>query len=103
MSDSATPSSQSDRAIYRYLSGAAVGLVATGTIVYRLIEDWTWIDSFYFSVVAVTTVGFGDITPSTDASKLFTVFYILVGISLIAAYLNARTKRHAQRRFDAES
>lgn len=34
-------------------------------------------DSLYFSVIAVTTVGFGDITPSTDASKLFTIFYVV--------------------------
>ena len=65
---------------------------------YRLLEDWSWVDSLYFSVVAVTTVGFGDITPSTDASKLFTVVYIVTGISLITTYLNLRLKRRAGRR-----
>jgi hypothetical protein len=86
-----------ESAIYRYLAGAATLLVATGTVAYRLLEDWSWVDSLYFSVVAVTTVGFGDITPSNDASKLFTVAYILVGISLIAAYLNVRMKVKASR------
>jgi hypothetical protein len=71
-----------------------------GTLSYRLFEDWSWVDSLYFSTVAVPTVGFGDLAPSTDASKLFTVLYILAGISIITTYLNARVRhrgrKHAQ-------
>ena len=44
---------------YKILAGSALGLLAVGTVVYRLLEDWSWVDSMYFSVVAVTTVGFG--------------------------------------------
>lgn len=40
-------------------------------------------DAFYFTVVALTTVGFGDITPVTDAGKWVTVLMILSGIILI--------------------
>ena len=86
-----------DRQVYRVLAASALGLLAVGTVVYRLLEDWSWVDSFYFSSVAVTTVGFGDITPSTDGSKLFTVFYIFSGLSLIGTYLDARLKRRAAR------
>jgi hypothetical protein len=47
-------------------------------------------------------VGFGDLTPSTDGSKLFTVFYVLSGISIISLWLSERLRRHgltaAQRR-----
>jgi len=49
------------------------------------------VDSLYFRVIAVTTVGFGDISPSTDASKLFTVVYVLGG----------STSRRATRHLDA--
>lgn len=80
-----------DRA-YQLLTASAVTLIAAGTIVYRIIEDWSWVDSLYFSVIAVTTVGFGDITPSTDASKLFTVVYVLGGIAIITTYLHMRLK-----------
>ena len=76
------------------LSIFALGL---GTVVYHLLEDWTWVDSFYFSAVALTTVGFGDLAPSTEFSKLFTVFYIFSGVSLIGALLNEFMKRHARR------
>jgi len=40
-------------------------------------------DAFYFTVVALTTVGFGDITPRSDAGKWVTVMMILSGIVLI--------------------
>ena len=87
-----------DEHIYKLLAGGALLLVVIGTVGYRIIEDWSWVDSLYFSVVAVTTVGFGDLTPSSDGSKLFTVFYILTGITLVTSYLNVRFKRKAQRR-----
>ncbi len=40
-------------------------------------------DAFYFSVVSLTTVGFGDITPHTDGGRWVTVLMILSGIILI--------------------
>ncbi len=43
----------------------------------------TFGDAFYFTVVALTTVGFGDITPVSEAGKWVTVLMILSGISLI--------------------
>ena len=82
-------------AMYGRLALSAGLLILVGTVVYALLEDWSWVDSLYFSVVAVTTVGFGDLTPTSDASKLFTVFYILSGISIITTYLNARLKHRA--------
>lgn len=88
-----------NRRQYQFLSASAIALVAGATVVYHALEDWSWVDSLYFSVVAVTTVGFGDLTPTTDSSKLVTVVYVLVGISLIATYLNMRLKvREARRR-----
>jgi hypothetical protein len=100
MSDQQKIEQPSDRQIhiYKVLLASAFGLVVLGTVVYRYIEDWSWVDSFYFSVVTITTVGFGDLTPTTDGGKLFTVFYILVGISIFTTFLNARLKVRAVRR-----
>lgn len=56
--------------------------IAIGTVVFHRLESWNWIQSFYFSVVTVTTVGFGDFTPTNDLSRLFTAVYILVGVSI---------------------
>jgi hypothetical protein len=79
------------------VTSLALGALLTGTIVYRVLEDWGWVDSFYFSVITLTTVGYGDFSPTTPASKLFTVVYIFGGISLIGAYLNEVMKRRARR------
>lgn len=76
----------------RILGASALSVLTVGTVVYHLLEDWSWVDSFYFSSVAVTTVGFGDLTPSTDVSKLFTVFYIFSGLAIVSVWLNARLK-----------
>jgi voltage-gated potassium channel len=62
-------------------------LIAAGTVVYRYLEGWSWIDSFYFTVCTVTTVGYGDLIPSSEISRLFTALYALAGVSLALASL----------------
>ena len=59
-----------------------MGLIIGGTVVYHSLENWTWIQCFYFSVTTLTTVGYGDIYPTNDASRLFTSFYVLMGVGL---------------------
>jgi hypothetical protein len=87
-----------DEYAFKLLALSALVFVVSATVVYRWLEDWSWVDSLYFSVVAITTVGFGDLTPSTDASKLFTVGYLLVGISLFTTYLSLRFRYRATKR-----
>lgn len=87
-----------DEHVYKILSVSALLLLGIGTVGYHFLEGWTWVDSLYFSVVAVTTVGFGDLAPSTDPSKLFTVGYVLVGIGIITTYLNARLQQRGRKR-----
>lgn len=64
----------------------------SGTMFYRHVEDWTWIDSLYFSVTTISTVGFGDLTPQTDYGKLFTVLYIFVGVGIFVALVSQFAK-----------
>jgi voltage-gated potassium channel len=61
----------------------------SGTIFYSLQEGWSVVDAFYFSATTLTTVGLGDLTPTTTYSKLFTVFYIFAGLSLILEFIDA--------------
>lgn len=82
--------------IYRVLAGSAAILLGIATVVFRWLEGWSWVDSFYFSAVAVTTVGFGDLTPTTDGAKLFTVVYIFSGIAIVTAFIDARLKRRGR-------
>lgn len=47
------------------------------------------VSALYFSVVSMSTVGYGDITPQTAASKLFTVSIIIMGITVFATSVSA--------------
>ncbi len=67
---------------------AVVVVLVTGVVFYRLTEDWSLGDSLYFTVVALTTIGFGDLAPTTTFSRLFTVLYAIVGVGLIGTLLN---------------
>ncbi len=64
------------------LAGTVVG---TGTVFYRFVEDLRWLDSLYFCVITLTTVGFGDISPTTTAGKVFTMIYAVVGMGVFVA------------------
>ena len=64
-----------------------LGLIGLGTILFHSLEAWTWIQSFYFSVVTLTTVGFGDLVPTTDLTRLCVAIYILIGVGAVLASL----------------
>lgn len=67
---------------------ALLVLLGGGTIIFHALEDWTWTQSFYFTVVTVTTVGYGDLHPTTDATRLVTALFILVGVSIGAGIIS---------------
>jgi len=50
-------------------------------------ENWSIIDSIYFAVTVFTTVGYGDLTPSDDASRLFTVLFAFGGVVILGLFL----------------
>ena len=73
---------------YRDLLGTVIAILALGTVVYHYLEGWSWLDAFYFSFITLTTIGFGDFAPKTDAGKIFTIVYIVVGVGIILAFVN---------------
>lgn len=60
-------------------------ILAAATGFYSQVEGWSLLDSLYFSVVTVATVGYGDFTPHTAAGKIFTIVYLVVGVGLFVA------------------
>lgn len=67
----------------------ALGFIAIGAVFYHLVEKWNWLDSVYFTIVTLATVGYGDYVPHTNAGKIFTIFYILIGITIFIALARA--------------
>lgn len=58
-------------------------LIFSGTMFYASIEGLRWIDALYLSVVTLTTLGYGDLHPVTDAGKVFTIFYLFTGMGVV--------------------
>lgn len=75
-----------------------IGLITFGAVFYHRVEGLSWLDSVYFCVITLTTVGYGDITPQTDAGKIFTIFYILFGVAIIASSLSYLLKSSVMKR-----
>ena len=74
------------------LPGLAVLLVVVGTYlcvgasVYTSTSvgmGWTVVDSVYFSMVTMSTVGYGDLSPEGVGLQVFTIVMIFVGIAFV--------------------
>ena len=53
-----------------------------GATFYHYAENWTYLDSVYFSASTITTVGYGDFHPVTDIGKFFTIIYLFTGVGV---------------------
>lgn len=59
-------------------------------------EPLGFIESIYFSVVTITTLGYGDIFPMTDSGRILTGIEALLGIVLIGLFLNSISEHRAE-------
>jgi len=59
-----------------------IALILIGGVIYQQIEGWRFLDSVYFATMTVTTIGYGDFVPQTDAGKLFTIIFSFSGIAM---------------------
>jgi hypothetical protein len=69
-------------------------LILVGTYSYHAVEGWRYLDSLYFTVVTITTIGYGDFAPATDTGKIITIIFPFLGIGL-AFYLFSLLGRFA--------
>lgn len=60
------------------------GIIVGGTVFFRLVEGWSWLDSYFFTVVTLSTVGYGSLVPQTAAGKIGTTVFIFVGLGVFA-------------------
>lgn len=72
---------------YLELLFTTAGVLIVGMVVFHYAEGWGWLDSLYFCVVTLTTIGYGDLYPKTDIGKIFNIFYIFIGIGLILSFI----------------
>jgi len=67
-------------------------ILLIGMFFYRQVEGWSWLDALYFSVITLSTVGYGDLSPSTPEAKIFTMVYIVLGISIFVSFASMLVK-----------
>jgi len=79
---------------FRGVLSLTVLLLAFGAFFFARVEGWTVFQGFYFSVITLTTVGYGDLAPVTFAGRLFTIFYVILGVGIIVA-LVTQVAHHA--------
>ncbi len=97
-----TTKSESEALKFKWVVLTAVTVIAIGTVFYHYFMPLKWLDAVYFSVITITTVGYGDIHPTNDITKIFTIFYVLIGVGIIAASLNIIVRTAAQRRIEKQ-
>lgn len=73
---------------YRELLIITLIVLFTGTLVYHFLEGWPWLDALYFCVITLSTIGYGYFAPASPEGKLFTIFYVIIGIGIILSFIN---------------
>src|SRR5687768_11334043 len=84
-----------------------VVLLLVGTLGFHLIEGHSLVDSLYWTVVTLATIGYGDKVPQTTAGKIFTMFLVLGGVftlfyaamSLIGSVVSGEIALRRERRY----
>ena len=84
----------STRPVFIYVAG----MIVVGAIVFHWLEGWNWVDSFYFVVITLTTIGYGDLSPTTQFSKLVTIFFAINGVAILVMLFDAIRQVRRQER-----
>lgn len=67
-------------------------LLIMGVLGFKLMSNYSWIDSIYMTVITITTVGFGEVQPLDDVAKMFTVGLILASVVIVGYALTVITE-----------
>jgi voltage-gated potassium channel len=65
--------------------------ITVGILGYILVEDYNLVDSFYMTVITLSTVGFNEVKPLSSAGKVFATVYILFNIGIFAYIVSTLT------------
>ena len=82
---------------FRILAAFIISMIVFSAWFYHQVEKWDWLDSFYYVVVTLGTVGYGDFTPKTDVGKLYAMLLIVVGIASFGFFAQQLLKRQQLR------
>jgi len=82
-------STKGNHSVIRYRIYVLIVIIcfSIGMIGYTVIEKWNAYQSFYFVIITITTIGYGDQSFSNPSSDLFTIFYVLLTVIMISVLI----------------
>jgi voltage-gated potassium channel len=81
----------------RYLLVLPAAVIIIGTAGFMIIEHLSFLDALYFTVVTISTVGYGDVSPATAGGKIFAIIIIIIGIGTFLTLLTSLAQWWIQR------
>lgn len=63
---------------------SVVAVIGSGTVFFHYAEGWSWLDAYFFTVVTISTVGYGNLVPVTAIGKIATTLLIFFGLAIFA-------------------
>ena len=75
------------RAEVLWLIGIVATIITASTVFFHWVEGWSWLDSYFFTVVTLTTVGYGTLVPATAVGKIATTLLIFVGLGIVGVVI----------------
>ena len=92
-----------------YLLFASAAVIIIGTLLIYFIESPhensqinSYLDATWWTVATITTVGYGDVVPVTEAGKIVAIVYMFFGITILAVFLSVLGTSFYRRRFEKE-
>jgi len=67
-------------------------LLFVGAVCFMALENWNYLDSVYFCVMTVTTVGLGDYAPATSAGMAVQIVYCMAGLGITSSVIQSAFK-----------
>jgi voltage-gated potassium channel len=86
---------------------ASVAIVISGSLIIFQLEFGqpdsqinSRLDAAWWAVSTVTTVGYGDMVPVTDAGKIMAIFFMIFGLTILAIFLSSIGTRFYKHQFE---
>ena len=67
-------------------------ILLIGILGFRILSHYSWVDALYMTIITITTVGFGEVQPLDEVSKIFTVFLIVTSVIILGYALSIITE-----------